>query len=422
VNVAEPISIICARAEKRDEQIHALVPEEGRVARLQREGAALAARYQAGSEKPPLFAKLVGIKDILHVDGLQTRAGSAVPAESLAGPEAVCVTALKEAGALVLAKTVTAEFAYFEPGPTCNPHNPAHTPGGSSSGSAAAVAAGFCPLALGTQTVGSVIRPAAFCGVIGFKPSYGRVSTQGLLYYSPSVDTVGWFARSLEMTSLAASILCGDWRDIDVWHKPVIGIPEGPYLGQATAEGMDAFYSEVSFIEAAGFVVKRVPLFADIEEIDQSHTRLITGEVAREHAERFAEYGDLYRPRTAALVRAGLALDDGEIEQAREGRGHLRSEISSAMLKHDIDMWICPAAKGAAPKGLNSTGDPAMNLPWTYAGLPTLALPAGRAINGLPLGLQCVTAFGADEELLEWGGELEKVLQHECGQGILNFE
>jgi len=411
--VAEPISIICARAEKRDEQIHALVPEEGRAARLHREGALLAARYRAGSEKPPLFATLVGVKDILHVDGLPTRAGSAVPAESLAGSEAACVTALKEAGALVLGKTVTAEFAYFEPGPTCNPHNSAHTPGGSSSGSAAAVAAGYCPLALGTQTVGSVIRPAAFCGVIGFKPSYDRVSTRGLLYYSPSVDTLGWFTRSLEMTGLAASILCGDWRHIDVWHRPVIGIPEGPYLGQATVEGMDAFYNKVSFIEAAGFVVKRVPFFTDIEEINQRHTRLITGEVARQHAERFAEYGHLYRPRTATLVREGLALDDGAIEQAREGRGQLRAEISAAMLKHGIDLWISPAAKGAAPKGLGTTGDPAMNLPWTYAGLPALSLPAGRAINGLPLGLQCVTAFGADEELLEWGKELEKVLQHE---------
>ncbi len=408
--MAESIGDMCARAEKRDEHIQALVPEINRAGRLQREAAALAARYTAGSEKPPLFAILLGVKDIFHVAGLPTRAGSALPAEALQGPEAACVAILKEAGALVLGKTVTAEFAYFEPGPTCNPHNLAHTPGGSSSGSAAAVAAGYCPLALGTQTVGSVIRPAAFCGVVGFKPSFGRVSTQGIIYYSPSIDTVGFFARSLEMVGLASSLTCVDWRQIDVWHRPVLGVPEGPYLNQATVEGWEAFSGEVDALEEAGFTVKRVPLLGDIEAINSRHTQLVTGEVAREHAARFAEYGHLYRPRTAALIRAGQALDDAEIVAARSGCELLRAQIEEVMDREDIDLWISPAARGAAPKGLESTGDPVMNLPWTHAGLPVLSLPVGRALNGLPLGLQCVAALGKDEELLEWGSELQKEL------------
>jgi len=154
----------------------------------------------------------VGIKDIFHVDGFVTRAGTRVPPERFAGPEAASVALLREAGALIAGKTVTTEFAYFEPGPTRNPHNPAHTPGGSSSGSAAAVAAGLCQLALGTQTIGSVIRPAAFCGVVGFKPSFGRIPTSGLVYFSRTIDHVGLFTQDLDGMELAASVLCRDWQ------------------------------------------------------------------------------------------------------------------------------------------------------------------------------------------------------------------
>src|SRR5690606_13419755 len=144
-------------------------------------------RVPARKRYPPLYGALVGVKDVFHVDGFVTRAGSKLPPELFAGPEAVCVKRLREAGALIAGKTVTTEFAFFEPGPTRNPHNVAHTPGGSSSGSAAAVAAGMCNLALGTQTIGSVIRPAAYCGIIGFKPSLNRIPTEGLVYFSRTI-------------------------------------------------------------------------------------------------------------------------------------------------------------------------------------------------------------------------------------------
>src|SRR5687768_9417567 len=160
-----------ARAAETDPAIEAMMPEPGRFERLQREAEALLARYPNPAERPALFGVPVGVKDILHVDGLVTRAGSKLPPEELQGPESAVVSALKQAGALILGKTVSTEFAYFGPGPTRNPHNPAHTPGGSSSGSAAAVGAGLAPLALGTQTIGSIIRPAAYCGVVGYKPS-----------------------------------------------------------------------------------------------------------------------------------------------------------------------------------------------------------------------------------------------------------
>ena len=178
------IDAICDQIDAVEPQVQALLPEEGRRARLHRDADALLARHPQPAQRPPLFGALVGVKDIIHVDGYVTRAGAAVPPELFAGEEAAVVGLLRAAGALILGKTVTTEFAYFEPGPTHNPHNLAHTPGGSSSGSAAAVAAGFCELALGTQTIGSVIRPAAFCGIAGYKPTLGRIPTAGLVYFS----------------------------------------------------------------------------------------------------------------------------------------------------------------------------------------------------------------------------------------------
>src|SRR5439155_19212153 len=166
-------------------------------------------------------------KDIMRVDGLPTTGGSRLPPEALAGPESACVTGLRQAGALILGKTVSTEFAYFGPGPTRNPHNPAHTPGGSSSGSAAGVAAGLCPLALGTQTVGSIIRPAAFCGVVGFKPSHNRISTAGVIPLSVSVDHIGIFAANVAGIALTASVLAQDWRAERSARQPVLGVPEG---------------------------------------------------------------------------------------------------------------------------------------------------------------------------------------------------
>ena len=397
------IDAALARIDQRDRQLQALVGEEDRRGRLVREGRELAAG--------PLEGMLVGSKDIFHVAGLETRAGSALPPQVLTGLEAVCVTALKRAGALVLGKTVTTEFAYFAPGPTTNPHHPGHTPGGSSSGSAAAVAAGYCPLALGSQTVGSVIRPAAFCGVVGFKPSYGRVDATGVIYYSPAVDTVGWFARDVEGVSRVAEVLCADWRGIGAGRRPVLGVPEGPYLEQASPAGLAAFREQVRKLEAAGYVVQRVAALGEIDQINERHTRLIAGEVARQHAVWFAEYEARYRQRTAELIRWGQGIDEAEIAAGRAGRGALREQLQALMERDGIDLWICPSALGAAPEGLDSTGDPALNLPWTHAGLPVLGLPVGRAANGLPLGLQCAAGWHCDEVLLGWGRMLAEVFE-----------
>ena len=400
----------CDRIETADPQLRAVLPEPDRRERLLREAAALEEHFPEIGARPPLFGVLVGVKDIFNVDGFDTRAGSAVPAESFAGAEASCVTRLKEAGALILGKTVTTEFAYFDPGATTNPHDATHTPGGSSSGSAAAVAAGFAPLALGSQTVGSVIRPAAFCGVVGFKPSYERVRLDGVLPFSPSVDTVGWFTADVASAEAAAQVIVADWKPPEEpAHPPVLAVPDGPYLAQVSHDGEDAFESAIVELAATGLEIRRVPALAEIAAINERHTFLTAAGFASIHARRFRDYGGLVRGKSSMFFDIGRGSDGAIVDQAKAGRLQLRRELELQMTDEGVDAWVSPSAIGPAPEGLETTGDPAMNLPWTHAGLPTITLPAG-SVGGLPVGLQISGRFKADEQLLGWATQIEATL------------
>jgi Asp-tRNA(Asn)/Glu-tRNA(Gln) amidotransferase A subunit family amidase len=356
-----------------------------------------------------LFGVPVGIKDVFHTAGWMTRAGSRLPVEVLQGPEAESVALLRQAGALVLGKTVSTEFAYFAPGPTRNPHHPDYTPGGSSSGSAAAVAAGLCPLALGTQTIGSIIRPASFCGVVGYKPTRDRVSTSGVIPLAPSLDHVGLFTSDVAGARLAASLLCHDWQTGRPTRKPVLGTPEGPYLSHASDEGLAHFRATCRRLAEAGFEVKSINAMPDFADICARHRLIVAAEAARVHVEWFPPFGDIYHPTTAQLIINGRAVADEALEQARRGRVKLRTELLHLMDVNDVDLWLSPAATGPAPKSLDSTGDPVMNLPWTHSGLPALNLPSGRSAEGLPLGLQVTARWYADELLLAWAEDIERV-------------
>ena len=378
-----------ARVDDTEPRIRALVPEADRRRRL-------AAELEAAPEGP-LRHLLVGVKDIFHARGLPTRAGTELPARLFAAGGA------EEADADCV-------------GPTRNPRDPAHTPGGSSSGSAAAVAAGYCELALGSQTVGSVMRPAAFCGVVGYKPSYGRVPRGGLLLCSPSVDTVGLFAPDRATAARGAEVIVEGWdssvaeslRDGDS-PRPLLGVPEGPYLRHASPEGLAGFEDQSARLESAGFRVKRLEVLADIDEINERHRDLHAAEMALAHAGWLEEYLQLYRPLTREFLLAGREISEARRLEAREGRGRLRRQLEQAMAAEGVDLWICPSAVGPAPRGLEATGDPVMNLPWTHSGLPALSLPAGL-VGRLPLGLQCVAAHGRDESLMAWGAALEAAL------------
>jgi Asp-tRNA(Asn)/Glu-tRNA(Gln) amidotransferase A subunit family amidase len=410
-DLTDALNAYCDRIEAAEPTIAALLPDPGRRPRLLREAQALLARFPEPADRPPLFGIPVGVKDIFRVDGFATKAGCRLPETLFEGPEAACVTRLKQAGALIVGKTVTTEFAYFEPGPTRNPHNPEHTPGGSSSGSAAGVAAGYFPLALGTQTIGSVIRPAAFCGVIGFKPSYDRIPTDGLLIFSKSADHVGFFTQDIAGLDLAASVLCDDWRPAALRDGlPVLGIPEGPYLEQASADGLAAFRAHAAQLEHAGVTVKRVPALEDIAAINQRHRRLTAAEAAQEHAEWFAAYRHLYRPKTVEVILTGQQVSAQEVADARAGQRALRDRLDALKAEAGIDLWLSPPAVGDAPVGIQTTGDPIMNLPWTHVGVPTLTLPAGRSSLGLPLGVQLSASFGQDEQLAAWAQKLAAAL------------
>ncbi len=412
-NILDQIGESQAEFEKRESLVQAFLPEEGRFERLHKEAESLLAHYPDVDDRPPLFGMLVGVKDVFHVDGFATQAGSRLPSSVLQGRQARCVTRLKNAGALVLGKTVATEFAYFSPGPTRNPHNIEHTPGGSSSGSAAAVAAGFCPLALGTQTIGSIIRPAAYCGVFGMMPSYDRISREGVIALSPSLDHVGFFTPDVAVAKRVAPLLYEEWDSSErSLPKPVLGIPDGRYLDSASGDALARFEATCILLAEAGYKLEHVRTMPDIVEIRARHDLILAAEAARVHTQWFMKYENLYAPKTAELIHRGQMVSTDRLAQALRDRITLRDQLGQLMQARGIDLYISPAAPGAAPKGIDSTGDPIMNLPWTQAGMPTINLPAGKTEDGLPLGLQVTGRPLSDESLLVWAEDLEKALQN----------
>lgn len=405
------IARTCARVDAVEPVISAFVPEPGRADRLESEAKALAERWPDQAERPPLYGIPVGIKDIVHVDGLPTRAGSALPPEVLAGPQAEIVTRLKDAGALIAGKTVTAEFAVLAPGPTRNPHNPAHTPGGSSSGSAAAVAAGMIPLAVGTQTVGSMIRPGAFCGVTAFKPTYDRIPTGGVIPNARSFDTLGVYAADLAGIRLLAPIVCDDWRDtVYTGRRPILGVPDGPYLDFADDTASRAFAAHVRQLEDAGFGVRRVRALDDFADVRATQFTINRFELAEAHREWFAEHRALYRPETVTAVREGQGITRPEYVDALAARAAFRARFAGQTMAAGVDVWLAPPAPGVAPEGIGTTGSAIMCLPWSFAGLPAVNLPAPRPKGALPIGLQCVGAYGMDEQLLADAALVDRAL------------
>jgi Asp-tRNA(Asn)/Glu-tRNA(Gln) amidotransferase A subunit family amidase len=399
--------------DEREPHIQAFVPQpQNPFDRLRKELDVLMAKYPDASARPALFGIPIGVKDIFHVDGFQTRAGSKLPPDAIGGAEAAVVKKLKTAGALILGKTVTVEFANYSPGPTRNPHNPAHTPGGSSSGSAAAVAAGLCPLALGTQTVGSVIRPAAFCGIVGVKPTYGRVSVDGVIPLAPTLDHVGFFTADIEGASLAASILIDDWKPTPGQEPIICGVPQGPYLEKASHQGLQHFHQTCEILVEAGIQVKYIDMLDNFEEITANHDNLCEAEFAIVHGEWFQKFSEIYSEGNREAILRGQKIDSDTIERCRAHREMLRNDLQQVMARHHLTALLAPAAPGPAPRGLDSTGDWIMNLPWTQPGLPVVTVPSGLSKENLPFGLQIVGRWMEDELLLNVAKNLAALLNY----------
>ena len=411
LSITEYVSQIESFFEKREPSVLAFIPEENRFERLSKEAELLLKKYPQPENRPPLFGMSVGVKDIFHVDGFTTQAGSRLPSDELQGNQAESVTKLKNAGALILGKTVTTEFAYFFPGPTRNPHNPEHTPGGSSSGSAAAVGAGLCHLALGTQTIGSLIRPAAFCGTVTLKPTYDRISRNGVIPLSPSLDHIGFFTRDISTTIQVAPSIYKDWKNLtSLDGKPTLGIPQGPYLASASDYALACFNSICESLAEAGYELHHIPVMDDYQEVRARHDIIMSAEAAQVHKAWFEKYESLYSPKFTDLVKRGQSIPNSQLQSALEAGDKFRSEITQTMNDHNIDLWICPPTVGPAPKGLASTGDPVMCLPWTQIGFPAINIPTEKNEEGLPMGLQLVGKWNTDESLLAWAEDIEKIV------------
>ncbi len=408
ISAHELVSSLQSHYDEIEPSLLSFIPEANRFERLLKEAEELVARYPEPQNRPPLFGMTVGVKDIFHVDGFVTHAGSKLPSQDLQGNEAASVTQLKNAGALIMGKTVTTEFAYFTPGPTRNPHNPNQTPGGSSSGSAAAVGAGLCNIALGTQTIGSVIRPAAFCGVVGFKPTYERISREGVIPLSPTLDHIGIFSGDIETAKQVAQVVISNWGMVIEDRKPVLGIPDGLYLKSATQEGLEHFEIMCQLLSTT-YQICRVQVMDDFQEIRNRHDAIMSFDAANVHEHWFAKHENLYSQKFADLIRRGQKIFDRQSHL--EARDQFRNSITQAMNENQIDLWICPPTIGPAPKGLDSTGDPVMCLPWTQIGFPAINIPTTKNEEGLPMGLQLVGKWNSDESLLAWAGEIEKIVR-----------
>ncbi|WP_119165307.1 amidase [Algihabitans albus] len=357
----------------------------------------------------PLSGLPIGVKDVFDTADWPTGCGSPLYAGHRPGHDAAAVALARAAGCVLPGKTVTTEFAYFYPGPTANPHNPAHTPGGSSSGSAAAVGAGMVPFALGTQTAGSVIRPAAFCGVVGYKPTFGTISTFGVKQFGWSLDTVGVFARDLADAALLAEVLSGlPLRPRGDAGAPRIGLYRAARWSVASDPMTAALEAAAAAARAAGAQVAEVELPEACDALFDDQKLVMAYEGARALAHERRCHRDALSAPLLELTDAGAQADPGDYLQARVRTRAARTALGA--LFAEVDVLLTPPAAGAAPRGLNATGDPAFNRAWTLLGQPCVTLPAGRDSSGLPLGLQLVGGFDDDARLLAAATWLERVL------------
>jgi Asp-tRNA(Asn)/Glu-tRNA(Gln) amidotransferase A subunit family amidase len=342
----------------------------------------------------------VGVKDVIDTYDMPTQHGSPIYRGNRPFADAACVALTRAAGGVIFGKTVTTEFANRHPRETVHPHNPAHTPGGSSSGSAAAVGDFQVPVGFGTQTGGSTIRPAAFCGVIGYKPSFGEFSRVGIKMQCHNLDTLGLICRSLDDLSLMrAALLVQPRRPIDrAGSVPRIGFCRTPAWDEASTDTQDLLERTAARLSAAGVVVKDVaPAPPDI--LDQ-HRRVFEFEAARNYAWEYEVHGDKLSPALRdGLLKPGRALPLSAYIEAIESAEAFRARLDD--LFGEVDLLLAPSAVGEAPEGLGSTGDARFNAIWTLAWTPCLTLPAGTGRKGLPLGIQLVGARFRDEALLD---------------------
>jgi Asp-tRNA(Asn)/Glu-tRNA(Gln) amidotransferase A subunit family amidase len=351
----------------------------------------------------PLHGVPIGVKDVLDTADMPSEYGSPIWSGWRPRADAACVAWARAAGAVVAGKTVTTEFATRKPGPTTNPANPGHTPGGSSSGSAAGVAAGFFPVAYGTQTAGSVIRPAAFCGVVGYKPSFGTISRIGAKVMSDSLDTVGVLARSVADCALLAGAVSGRHLgdpDVRPERAPTVGLCRSPSWDLAGPETAALFERVGTALGRAGAAVRGRELPDAFSALVQAHPIVMNSESGRALGWELATARDAISPGLRERLEFGLGCSEAEQMEALGVFASTQQAFPAAM--EGLDVLVTPSAPGEAPTGLEWTGDPAFNFIWTSLHVPCVTVPAGTGPNGLPLGIQIVGRQGEDRAVLAW--------------------
>ena len=418
--------------------IEALEPRLKAWETIDRPGAMAAAReaeeeISRSGPRSALHGIPVGLKDIYFTAGMRTSMSSRIYANFVPEYDAAPVERLRAAGAIILGKTVTTEFATADPSRTINPWNPAHTPGGSSSGSAVAVAVGMCPVATGSQTAGSVNRPAAYNGVVGFKPTFGRVSRFGVFPVSWTLDTLGWMSGEVRDAAIMLDALSGyDVRDSgsadqpptsatlsldyeDPAWAPRIGVVAGPFAELSNLETMANLHEVTLALGAAGASVDFIDLPDSVLDINQAQVVIDYSECAQVHKEMFARRAHDFAPKVRSRIECGALIPASAYVQAQRVRRLFRAEMEAA-IDGAFDALIGPATPSPAPADLSSTGDPAFQAPWTTAGLPALNLPTGLSSKGVPLAVQLIARGFEEERLLRVGRWVEKTLAVDLGE------
>ncbi|MCP4596787.1 amidase [Neptuniibacter sp.] len=362
-------------------------------------------RDQLGYRLSPLHGVPVAVKDLIDTADLPTSYGSSIYKEHQPQQDAAIVQLLQKVGAVVLGKTVTTEFAYYSPGPTCNPHNVEHTPGGSSSGSAAAVADYQVPFAIGTQTVGSMIRPGSFNGIVALKPSIGTLPYSGTKSLAPSLDTLGTFSRTVGDQRLLLTALAPHLEINNCVEKPKIAICRTPFWSEASEEMQNAFIDYAEKIKQAGFDAIEYELGPDFAALADAQFDIMASEAVRCLNKEVTEHRSWMSTHILELIEHGKQVTPEREAQCRNLLA--RCQYKLQQLFQQYDYFVTPATPGEAPQGTHATGDPVFNRIWTFLGVPCITYPISKGSNDLPMGIQLIAPFGGDHALIDFADKLQ---------------
>ncbi len=356
-------------------------------------------KLRKGVQRSGIHGIPVGVKDIYFTNGMKTTMGSPIYSNFVPTVDADILTTMKEAGGIVLGKTETTEFALHDPAPTRNPWDTRHTPGGSSSGSAAAVASGMCQVAFGSQTGGSVIRPASYCGIVGVKPTYDLLSRGNVFPLSWSLDHIGYMTRTTQDAHIMLEALTGIEKELlPRVNAPKVGLLAGYFKENATEEVWQGFEKTVAKIWGEGANVEMAILPESFNLAPDVHRVIMSVETAAVHEDMFKTRGDEYRSYMRGFIASGLLVPATAYLRAQRLRGQIILDMRNLIER--FDCVICPSATDSAPEGLEWTGSPAFNSPWSLTGFPSITVPSSLTENGLPLGLQIIGTPYSEWELL----------------------